>query len=305
MTCCPAGLHEAWPRGMAEERSMCSRISISISRWRGDGARVADSRRVGGQRWGQHCRGGLAPVASRRTYRTTTGVFSAPRSGASRHLVVGVDVRPDPDHDAKSGRRRVCAARRARAKSQSGQERPPRRRRSAAPSLTPEGVAPALFATSAKVPRRQTSRQMARGGLSTAMRPVVALVVRACHRCLLTDRPLKRCHKTARVAVQFGPETRVATRVEVAAELRGGVVGNHAPHRVPMAGTSRAARRTRRRTPGNEGSQSIMTSACSRREQQNRRDVDHTGRRRKPSPALSPARRRHPPELPGRAGRWG
>jgi hypothetical protein len=212
MSCCPPGLHEAWPPGGWPGKDPGAPASVSASRAGVATAREWGTLAVWGAKGGASTPGEawpLSPLAGLSARRRASSQRA--RTGASRHLVVGVDVRPDPDHDAESRRRRVCAARRARAKSQSGQERPRRRRRCAAPALTPEGVAPALFATSAKVPRRQTSRQMARGGLSTPMRPDVALVVRACHRCLLTDRPLKRCHKTARVAVQFGPETPVAT----------------------------------------------------------------------------------------------
>ena len=101
-------LHEAWTRGMAEERSMCSRISISISPWPWRRREGRTPGAWGSQRWGQRSRGGLAPLASRRIRCTTTCVLSAARSGASRHLVVGVDVRSTtpPTHDGR-GRRVV------------------------------------------------------------------------------------------------------------------------------------------------------------------------------------------------------
>jgi hypothetical protein len=173
---------------------MYSRISISISRWPWRRRESRTHAPRGSQRWSQRSRGGLAPLASRRTRRTggtTTCVLSAARSGAARHLVVGVDVRSSERTPRVLRRRRFVPPERRGQKPQSGQERPPRRRRYAAPALTPRGVAPALVATTATVPSRQTHRRTARGGLSTAMRPIVPSVLIARSRGL-SDRSAHR-----------------------------------------------------------------------------------------------------------------
>jgi len=176
MTCCPRVSTRRGPGGTAEKRSMYSRISISISRWPWRRRESRTHAPRGSQRWSQRSRGGLAPLASRRTRRRTTCVLSAARSGAARHLVVGVDVRSSERTPRVLRRRRFVPPTRRGQKPQSGQERPPRRRRYAAPALTPRGVAPALVATTATVPSRQTNRRTPRGGLSTAMRPIVPSV---------------------------------------------------------------------------------------------------------------------------------
>jgi hypothetical protein len=190
---------------------MCSRISIGI--WRSSWRRRESptSPPWGGQRWGQRSSGGSAPLASRRTRRTTTSVLSAARSGASRHLAVGVDVRSGEPTPRDLRRRRLVPPESRGQNPRGGQERPPRRRPLRGPGSDPGGVAPALFATTATVSRRQTSRPTARGGLSTAMRPVVALVVVACRHCLLDRSATEEMPQIARVAVLFEPETRVRT----------------------------------------------------------------------------------------------
>ena len=160
---------------------MCSRISISISRWPW---RRRESRTPAA--WG--AKGGasapgeawppspLAALAARRRAPSQRRDALAP-SGCRRGRSL------DHDHGLRLHKAALCAAEKARAKLQSGQERPPRRRRYAAPALTPRGVAPALVATTATVPSRQTNRRTARGGLSTTMRPIVPSLFIARSRC--------------------------------------------------------------------------------------------------------------------------
>ena len=183
MTCCPRVSTRPGPAGRSR-RDPCAPASVSASRaGHGDGG----SRGLpppGGPQVGPTLQGRLGPLASRRTCRTTTCVLSAARSGASRHLVVGLDVRSNRRTAPDGRRRRFVPPERRGPQPQSGQERPPRRRRYAAPALTPRGVAPALVATTATVPSRQTNRRTARGGLSTAMRPIVPSVFIARSRCL-------------------------------------------------------------------------------------------------------------------------
>ena len=125
---------------------MYYRISTSISRWPWRRRKSLTSDASGGQRWGQSSRGGLAPLVSSRYRRATAFVFSAARSDAPRHLV-GTARFPDEalTRRTKSGRRFVPPTGPA-TKPRSGQERPPRQGRVAAPALTPEGVAPARSA---------------------------------------------------------------------------------------------------------------------------------------------------------------
>ena len=111
-------------------------------------------------------------------------VVSAARSGAARHLVVGVDVRSSERTPRVLRRRRFVPPEQARAETpeRAGATPPPAPLRG--PGSDPRGVAPALVATTATVPSRQTNRRTARGGLSTAMRPIVPSVSIARSRCL-------------------------------------------------------------------------------------------------------------------------
>lgn len=73
-------------------RAMASRLSSASRAGHGDGVSRGLPPR-GGPQVGPALEGRLGPLASRRIRRTTTCVLSAARSGASRHLVVGVDAR--------------------------------------------------------------------------------------------------------------------------------------------------------------------------------------------------------------------
>ena len=91
----------------------------------------------------QRARGGVSSAPRHVPAVCGPIVLSAARSGASRHLVVGVDVRSTTTTPCDGSRRRRVPPESRGQKPQSGQERPPRQRRFAAPALTPEGVAPA------------------------------------------------------------------------------------------------------------------------------------------------------------------
>jgi hypothetical protein len=158
---------------------MCSRISISISRWPWR-RRESRTHAAWGATGGASAPGEAWPL---RRLPQSPHDNVRPRSGPSRHLVVGVDVaRPRP-----AGRRHRaarCAARRPRAETPERAGATPRLRRYAAPALTPRGVAPALVDTTKTIPSRQPNRRPARGGLPTAMRPIVPSVFIERCRCL-------------------------------------------------------------------------------------------------------------------------
>jgi hypothetical protein len=183
MTCCPRVSTRHGPAGTLEERSMCSRISISISRWPW---RRRESRILAA--WGA-TGGASAPGEAWPPRRSPQSPHEdvRPLSGAQGRVALSGCRRGRSLDHAPTGhgtRRRVVPPEGRGQKPQSGQERPPRRRRYAAPALTPRRVAPALVATTATVPSRQTNRRTARGGLSTAMRPIVPSVFVAQSRCL-------------------------------------------------------------------------------------------------------------------------
>ena len=99
-----------------------------------------------GQKWGQTLRGDVAPLQPGRDGRCVHIVLSAARSAAPRHLVGAARLHATATAaDVGEGRRFVPPQRRGQ-RPQSGQERPPRQGRFAAPALTPEGVAPARSA---------------------------------------------------------------------------------------------------------------------------------------------------------------
>ena len=227
---------------------MCSRISISISRWPWRRRESRTHAPRGRQRWSQRSRGGLAPLASRRTRRTTTCVLSAARSGAARHLVVGVDVRSSERTPRVLRRRRFVPPERRGQKPQSGQERPPRRRRYAAPALTPRGGRSCPSCYYGYGSSRQTDRRTARGGLSTARRPIVVFSFVAWSRCLLTDRPLNRCRKLHEAQFCLDARHESQPRVQptddvasMAANKPPGSLADRAPHHVPIRKNNREA----------------------------------------------------------------
>jgi hypothetical protein len=171
------------PRGRSR-RDPCAPASVSASR-AGPGAGVSrEFSPRGGPQVGPALQGRLGPRAAR---RSSPHEDVRPLSGAQGRVALSGCRRGRSLDHAPTGhgtRRRVVPPEGRGQKPQSGQERPPRRRRYAAPALTPRRVAPALVATTATVPSRQTNRRTARGGLSTAMRPIVPSVFVAQSRCL-------------------------------------------------------------------------------------------------------------------------
>ena len=144
--------------------------------------------------------------------------FSAARSVAPRHLVGKPrlrDIWRRPEFKWAA----PCAVPGERGqKPQSGQERPPRRGRCAAPALTPRGVAPALVATPSTMSSRQTNRRTARGGLSTASGRRHLSVFARC-RCLSDRSATEEMPQIARVAVLFGRQKRVKSRFQPADDV--------------------------------------------------------------------------------------
>jgi hypothetical protein len=167
---------------------------------------------VGGAKGGANAPGEAWPPSPLAALAARRRASSQRRAVARRAIWLSAWTFARPRHTLRRQKAALCAAGKARAKTpeRAGATPPPAPLRG--PGSDPGGgrSCPILL-LAATVSRRQTSRQTARGGLSTAMRPVVALVVVAFCRCLSDRSAIEEMPQSARVAVQLGPETRATT----------------------------------------------------------------------------------------------